>query len=218
MKARHVQTLFLAFVTLTVILAPQAQERTAAGATETQMNWSTLNTKVTSANTKADAVNTRVDQVVVCGRKGMVYAPGQAGADAQGCIVSKLDSTYVNMLNDINSNITNINSCAANGSVYNRSAHSCSPIKMPDPATLNIGTYNQTLCVRGGTHTVVSSCPGGQRLLGCGGGPGDQDESHEYWVLMPDFAANRCIGYVGNPRCYDDGWSRTIVSAVCYRP
>ncbi|WP_142781090.1 hypothetical protein [Agrobacterium sp. T29] len=210
--------ILLALAALSLITAAFAQERTAAGTVENQMSWSALNTKIATANSKADAVNSRVEQVVVCGRKGMLYAPGQAGADGQGCVVSKLDSSYVNMLNDINSNLTNINSCAANGSVYNRSAHSCLPVKMPDPATLNIGTYNQTLCTRGGTHTVVSSCPGGQRLLGCGGGPGDQDESHEYWVLMPDFAANRCIGYVGNPRCYDDGWSRTIVSAVCYRP
>lgn len=96
-------------------------------------------------------------------------------------------------------------------------AQGCKPA-MPDPSTLNINTYNQAICQRGGTHTVVSSCPGDERLLGCGGGPGDMDSSHEYWVLMPDFKNNRCIGYVGNPACYDNGWSRTIVSAVCYKP
>jgi hypothetical protein len=89
---------------------------------------------------------------------------------------------------------------------------------MPDPSSLNIKTYNESTCVRGGTHTVVATCPGDERLLGCGGGPGDQGESHEYWVLMPDFKNNRCIGYVGNPMCFDSGWSRTIVSAVCYKP
>ena len=96
-------------------------------------------------------------------------------------------------------------------------AQGCKPA-MPDPSTLNINTYTKSLCTRGGNHTVVSPCPAGQRLLGCGGGPGDQGEDYEYWVLTPDFKNNRCIGYVGSPACFDSGWSRTMVSAVCYKP
>ena len=125
MKAPHVKTALLTLAALALIPMAHAQERTAAGAMETQMNWSTLNTKVTNANTKTDAVNSRVDQVAACGGKGMLYAPGQPGADSQGCVISKLDPTYVNMLTTINSNVNNINNCAAGGGVYNRNTNSC---------------------------------------------------------------------------------------------
>lgn len=155
-----------------------AQERTAAGAMDTQMTWTALSARVDSANTKADAINARINQGVVCATKGMLYAPGTAGVDGQGC----------------------------------------KKVAMPDPATLNVNTYTQAICARGGGHSVVSTCPAGQRLLGCGGGPGDQFEDREYWVLMPDFKNNRCIGYVGEPACFDGGWSRTIVAATCYAP
>ncbi|NTB05788.1 hypothetical protein [Agrobacterium tumefaciens] len=113
--------------------------------------------------------------------------------------------------------------CADKGMLYapnssNKDGDGCKQVSMPDPAKLNIEVHTQALCKRGGNHSVVSTCPQNERLLGCGGGPGDMDSSHEYWVLMPDFSNNRCVGYVGNPACYDNGWSRTIVSAVCYRP
>lgn len=64
-----------------------AQERAATGSMEAQVTWTALSNMVKSAEDKVTAVNTRVDQVVVCGRKGFVYAPGQAGADADGCLV-----------------------------------------------------------------------------------------------------------------------------------
>ncbi len=113
--------------------------------------------------------------------------------------------------------------CSAKGMLYapdssNKDANGCVAITMPDPASLEIKTYTEKLCTRSGQHTIISACPADERLLGCGGGPGDQDESHEYWVLMPDFANNRCIGYVGQPRCFDTGWSQAMVTSVCYKP
>lgn len=63
-----------------------AQERSAMGAIDTQVTWSALRTMVDAANTKSDAVNARMDQVVVCGKKGMVYAPGATSADGDGCL------------------------------------------------------------------------------------------------------------------------------------
>ncbi|PZP38467.1 MAG: hypothetical protein DI585_07290 [Pseudomonas fluorescens] len=94
----------------------------------------------------------------------------------------------------------------------------CKSVSMPNPATLNITPRTQTLCTRGGTHTVISSCAGGERLLGCGGGAGDMDSSHEYWVLMPEFQNNRCVGYIGNPACYGAYYSQAMVTAICYTP
>ncbi|MGP4686739.1 hypothetical protein ACSV5K_10290 [Agrobacterium pusense] len=182
------------------------------------MTWSALSAKADAAKNAANAVDVRVNQVVACARAGMLYAPESPGANAEGCLVSKLDPTYVTKMDALNSQVNSINTCAASGSLYDRNTHSCSQVKMPDPASLKVESHHEFLCRRGGNHTVVSNCPGNQRLMGCGGGPGDQSESHEYWVLMPDFANNRCVGYVGNPACYDSGWSRTMVSAICYQP
>lgn len=170
--------LFVPLFTLSFISAGVAQERTAAGAVETQMTWSALSAKADAAKNAAHAVGLKVNQVAVCGRKGMLYAPEGLGVDGEGC----------------------------------------KPVTMPDPAQLKVHSHTQTLCHRMGNHTLISACPSGQRLMGCGGGPGDQDESNEYWVLMPDFQNNRCVGYVGNPACYDNGWSRTMVTAICYQP
>ncbi len=114
--------------------------------------------------------------------------------------------------------------CSLKGMFYSPGAagvdaDKCKASTMPNPAQLAIKTYSQKLCTYGGYHSVVSSCPSDERLLGCGGGPGDQKESGEYWVLMPDFANNRCIGHVGNPWCYPEmEFGRTVVTAICYKP
>lgn len=121
----------------------QAQERTAIGGTDTQMTWSALSTLINGVDTKTDAVNSRVDQVVVCAKKGMVYAPGAPGTDAQGCgeaaqsgntsntftsLVNKLNTTNTNLTNltntsnATNTKVSNILSCNAQGKVYNGSS------------------------------------------------------------------------------------------------
>jgi hypothetical protein len=90
-----------------------------------------------------------------------------------------------------------------------------------NPTAMKIVTHSETLCTRGSRHTITSTCPAGSYLLACGGGPGDQGEANEYWVLMPDFKANSCIGYSGEPACYDTGespnMSAVLVTAVCYQ-
>lgn len=63
-----------------------AQERTAAGATETQMTWSALSSEISTVDDEVKGVNARVDEVTVCGKKGMFYAPGMPGVDSQGCL------------------------------------------------------------------------------------------------------------------------------------
>src|SRR5689334_12035540 len=67
-----------------------AQERSAGGSAETQMTWSALSAKIANVDTKATGANVRIDQLVKCGKKEMLYAPGMAGADADGCIDTPL--------------------------------------------------------------------------------------------------------------------------------
>ncbi|PZP39139.1 MAG: hypothetical protein DI585_05055 [Pseudomonas fluorescens] len=80
-----VKFLYIAIFALIIGVEAHAQERAASGSVDTQMTWTALKTAVGAVEGKADAVNARVDQIVVCGRKGMVYAPGDGAADAQGC-------------------------------------------------------------------------------------------------------------------------------------
>ena len=119
-----------------IILAPHAQERTAAGSAETQMSWSALSNQISGLNTRTNALTTRIDQSVICGRKGKTYAPAQAGADADGCL-EPMTNTYTNTTlnsltgnvnnlissNNINtSRVNNIIACNAQGRMYNGSS------------------------------------------------------------------------------------------------
>lgn len=74
-----------------LLIAPlaHAQERTAAGALETQMTWSALSSKVSAVDAKVDGVNTKLEQAILCGKEGKLYAPGAAGADSRGCLVQE---------------------------------------------------------------------------------------------------------------------------------
>jgi hypothetical protein len=166
--------LLLALISIT----SNAQERTAAGSISTQMTWSALATKVTSADEKADALNARLDKVTGCNSQGMLYVPGHADADANGC--KKIAAA---------------------------------------PSKMDIRTYNTTLCTAGGYHTVIASCKADEELLSCAGGPGDQYENNEFWVLQPDFINRRCIGYANQPVCYSAYYyGQIVVTAICYKP
>ena len=96
---------------LALVGAPYAQERTAGGTLDTQMTWSALSAKIDAVSLKSDAVNTRVDQVVVCGKKGMTYAPGTQGADAEGCMAPQ--------------SVTKIVNCGNQGAVYSPATDTC---------------------------------------------------------------------------------------------
>ena len=148
------KTTLLTLVALALIPLAHAQERTAAGAMETQVNWNALSTKVNAANTKTDAVNSRVDQVVVCSGKGMLYAPGQTGADSQGCVISKLDPTHVNTLNNLTSNVNNVLACNNAGQIYNANTRSCNAISTRP--NCRIQSFDAPLDRSNGRYT----CPG----------------------------------------------------------
>ena len=91
----------------------QAQERAASGATETQMTWSALASKVDNANAKTDAANTRIDQAIACAKKGKLYAPNYSKSDMLGCTAA--DDTMLN----------NILTCGDSGLIYDKSAKKC---------------------------------------------------------------------------------------------
>ncbi len=95
-------------LTLMLAMPVMAQERTAAGALDTQMTWSTLKSLVDDANTKSGAAHIRIDQIVLCNKNNLIYAPGVDGADSDGCIV--------------NSDITHIIECGKLGKTYNGAA------------------------------------------------------------------------------------------------
>lgn len=121
-----------------------AQERAAGSALDTQMTWSALSAQAKAASDKADAVNSRVDQVVTCGKKGMVYAPGVAGRDVEGCVeagkAGDISTNISSIVNALNTNTTNVNTLTSTvNNVVN-----CNKAG---------GTYNGTACV---TNTAPS--------------------------------------------------------------
>jgi len=76
----------LPILTLCLLVpAAYAQERTAAGALETQASWAALKSLTEQANTNAKSAHIRLDQIELCGKKGMLYAPGGEDSDKQGC-------------------------------------------------------------------------------------------------------------------------------------
>ncbi len=85
MKALLMNIFFLCAALCVAAPLAHAQERTAAGALDTQMTWSALKNLVDGANTKITATNYRIDQIEKCGKKGMLYAPGTPNVDTDGC-------------------------------------------------------------------------------------------------------------------------------------
>ena len=69
------------------LLAPlaHAQERTATGTLDNQASWAALKSLTEQANTNAQTAHIRLNQWDICAKQGMLYAPGEAGANAQGC-------------------------------------------------------------------------------------------------------------------------------------
>ncbi len=88
-KDPYVKTsLSLIAAVMALALPALAQERAATGPMDTQMTWTALSTMISSVGTKVDGANKRMDQLVICSKKGMLYAPGDAASDGQGCKAS----------------------------------------------------------------------------------------------------------------------------------
>ncbi len=117
------KTLFLLLTFCLLMSAAHAQERTAAGALETQMTWSALKTMVDGTNDKIIATNSRLDQMETCARNGKLYSPSTGGADADGCV---------------NMQSTEMKACKLEA----RSVSSCTTNKCPDGFTLILRDSN----------------------------------------------------------------------------
>lgn len=143
-----------------------AQERSATGSMETQMTWSALSDQVNIAKTQLAGANVRINQVVVCGRKSMLYAPG-AGADSQGCVAgngslppSVLATLNTNTTNiqTVTANVTAIAACSQSGGTLALSGSSlvCNPAVNPIAPSFKAETANFTETTMGGTPYCAS--------------------------------------------------------------
>ena len=67
------------------------------------------------------------------------------------------------------------------------------------------------------THSIVSTCPAGRKLIACSGGPGDIKESDEAFWVVPNYSANTCTLVITKPACttgLPHSYQRVI--ATCY--
>jgi len=82
------------FASALVLTAPTlAQERTAGQGNDAQINWSLLSNQMDLLKTQNQSLATALEEVQKklagydqCSAKGKIYAPGQTGADADGCL------------------------------------------------------------------------------------------------------------------------------------
>lgn len=145
--------------------AAQAQERTAIGGTDTQMTWSALSTLINGVSTKTDAVNSRVDQVVVCAKKGMVYAPGAPGIDGDGCLPPEVPPSVVTSINTLNTATNTLNNNVNN---ITNSVNSLTNVANSTTSNVN----NILACNKVGqvfNGTACSNAVGGGNGSGSGG-------------------------------------------------
>jgi hypothetical protein len=113
---------FFSVLGLVLLATPaMAQERTAGSSLDTQMTWSGLSSQITTVKQRADSAHIRVDQVEVCGRKGMVYSPGN-GADGQGCVTPATAADVINQLTNLKTNVSTINTSLTNTT---KNIHNC---------------------------------------------------------------------------------------------
>jgi hypothetical protein len=112
---------FLILALAVLPLGAYAQERTAGSNLETQMTWGALSSQITTVKQRADGAHVRVDQVEVCGRKGMVYSPGN-GADGQGCVTPATAADVINQLKTLTTNLSTVNNSLTNTT---KNIHNC---------------------------------------------------------------------------------------------
>lgn len=77
-----------------LIISVHAQETTAAGTLDNQMTWTALKGLSEQANSNAKNAMTLAQAIRDCGIKRMLYSPGVAGADGQGCLAPVSNSAF----------------------------------------------------------------------------------------------------------------------------
>lgn len=79
--------------------------------------------------------------------------------------------------------------------------------------------YEKRECIRDNSlssHKVKVTCPAGEFLLACQGGPGDQFEENEGFWVLPDFKTETCTLDTTRPACVSgQEWTEQRVIAIC---
>ena len=90
----------------------------------------------------------------------------------------------------------------------------------PRLSKLDIKTHTTNMCKTGyGPYIITAKCASDEELLACAGGPGDQEEKEEYWILLPDYKNKSCTGYAQQTYCHPKWpYAQVIVQAICYKP
>lgn len=213
MKERYVKTFLALALIVASMSSASAQERTAAGALDTQMTWTALASKIGSVEAKITGVDTRVTQAVVCGRQSKFYAPAAPGADSAGClsidlsVVTKLQNdlnTANNNVNTLNSKVASIINCNSQGKLWNGGG--C--INTPSPSKFT--SVVQAIGPTGNdTTSVTVECPGDTIRVACFG-------SRE--PSMVDTCSEQDCGLIGSGPVGDRGCRTTIDGGTGTRP
>lgn len=172
--------------------AVHAQTQAAGSSLSTQQTWNRLSESLRQTDTKVDAVNTRLDQSVVCAKKTMIYSPGEAGIDSDGCkpaaVPAIVSTTITNTVNEAISATTVINkiiNCNDGGQVYDPKSNVCKAIIQPNLVQQVKGV------APAGESYATATCPAGTALMGCAGSrdPNYNDdggeESHKFYGAGP---------------------------------
>ena len=207
-----------------VFSSVQAQERAAGGQLDTQVTWSAITGDIHGVDDKAKVVNARIDQVGLCAKKGMIYAPGATGADAQGCVMAAIPPSITNSINTLNStvnatnsSITKIMTCNTNGQIYNSATGACSSIVQPG-MVVKIAGSAQPISGNGKYASyALASCPSGTTLVDCAGARNPSitdtcDEEKCGFIGAGPINESTCMSTVD-----DDNGTRATVWAFCLK-
>lgn len=109
--------LVLAASVMCLVLSPVlAQERTAGGSLSQEAGWTALKSKIetTDGNLKVLKAN-----IAACNKVYKLYAPGENGADVQGCIAN---AQFEQLKADVTAFNNAVRHCGSLGMVYNGSS------------------------------------------------------------------------------------------------
>lgn len=78
-----------------------------------------------STSVKVDAINDKLDKSLKCSKRGMFYAPGVMGADAENCMVPLANPTTSIFVNNIQGTLSKMLACSQGGMHFNAVSNSC---------------------------------------------------------------------------------------------
>ena len=201
-----------------------AQERVAGGSSDQQSTWSALESQLKGTIDRTAGVGGRIDIITACGKRGLIYAPGVAGADSQNCMAPQLPASVINSINTLNSSVTNskvnvtkILNCNAQGQTYNAASGVCQSVITPASV---VKIQASSVAIKGNgqyASYAVATCPAGTSLIGCSGARNPSitdtcDESECGLIGYGPTNDNTCMTTVD-----DDTGTRATVWATCLK-